>query len=212
MQENYFDLPDLQKIRQSVSAHSAAQYQVGEKTRQASVAVILRSVSNQKNPVEVLFIKRSDRPNDAWSGQMAFPGGHLDVEDNSLLDAAIRETREEIGLDLEEKNYIGDLDQQRAVAKGAPLDMLIAPFVFHIDGNPQFTPNYEVADVVWAPLNEMILATNHSWEEKHVRGTTSVFNGYRLSEQHFVWGLTYRMIKSMFTVINPQWRAPVEKA
>ncbi len=49
---------------------------------------------------DLLFIRRAEKSGDPWSGHMAFPGGHMESSDASLLAAAIRETQEEIGLDL----------------------------------------------------------------------------------------------------------------
>jgi len=43
-----------------------------------------------------------------------------------------------------------------------------------------------------------------------VAGAATVFNGYRLERGHFVWGLTYRMLKSLFSVLDPQWVPPPE--
>ena len=54
---------------------------------------------------EVLFIQRAERPGDPWSGQMAFPGGHREDSDISLQ-AAMRETHEEIGLGLDNADYL----------------------------------------------------------------------------------------------------------
>lgn len=54
----------------------------------------------QEGDPEVLFIKRASRKGDRWSGHVALPGGGRDAEDADDLTTAIRETREEIGLDL----------------------------------------------------------------------------------------------------------------
>lgn len=199
---------DLKFIRSRLSEHSAEEFAPEPEMREAAVAVILREVSGPT--VEILFIKRAEKPGDPWSGHMAFPGGHRDPEDESLRAAAERETLEEIGLDLASARYLGPLNQQRAVARGRPLNMLIAPHVFEITGNPSFTINYEVSEVVWAPLPPLVSGDLHDTEARPLAGKPTVFNGYRLAEGHFVWGLTYRMVKSFFATIDPSWEPPRE--
>ena len=183
-------------------------------TRQAAVAVILRErlrerLRDDSVATELLFIRRADKPGDPWSGHMAFPGGHKDSSDDSLLAAAIRETREEIGLDLAAVGqHIGTLDHQRAQPRGRPLNMLIAPFVFRVDGEPAFRPNHEVAEVVWTPLDPIARGDNHTEEERIINGAPIRFSGYRINGGHFVWGLTYRMMQSFFQAIDPRWQPP----
>src|SRR5574341_145553 len=70
-----------------------------EVSNRAAVAVVLRD----GNPaIEILFIRRAEHPDDPWSGQMAFPGGRAEPGETDLLETAIRETAEEIGIDLRE--------------------------------------------------------------------------------------------------------------
>ncbi len=197
----------LETIRQRLAQHSPAHAKAKPSTRQAAVAVILREWSDGP---QLLFIKRAEKPGDPWSGHMAFPGGHLDPTDHTLHAAAMRETHEEIALDLSNANYLGSLDHQQASPRGRVLDMLIAPHVFEIDGDPAFRPNYEVEEVVWSNLHSLTNNSLHDTETKPMAGTPTVFNGYRLSQRHFVWGLTYRMLKTFFTTIDPDWQGPRE--
>ena len=198
---------DLSTIRQRLQQYQGEIYPPNANTRQAAVAVILREVDDG---LEILFIKRSETPGDPWSGHMAFPGGHEDPEDEDLKQAAVRETLEEIGLDLSAHDYLGALDHQRAMARGRELDMLIAPHVFEVRGDPSFTLNYEVDEVVWAPMARMLSNELHATETKPMAGKPTIFNGYRLTGGHFVWGLTYRMLKQFFLTLDPDWDPPVE--
>ena len=198
---------DLHSIRQRLASHQGETVTPGRRTRQAAVAVILREQAGQ---TEILFIKRAEKAGDPWSGQMAFPGGHREGADADLKAAAVRETLEEIGLDLAVGEYLGALDHHYAAPRGPRLDMLIAPHVFVIEGDPSFHLNYEVAEVVWAPLATLAANGLHDTETLPMAGTPTVFNGYRLSGGHFVWGLTYRMLKDFFLTLNPDWPPPAE--
>jgi len=186
--------------------------------RQAAVAVILRETSEHRPGSEVLFIRRAEKKADPWSGQMAFPGGHREPDDPSLQHAAMRETLEEIGLDLNaHADYLGALDQEHAVGRGRPMNMLIAPHVFQLNPEPAsrsnfdsdvLTLNHEVAEVVWTPLAPILSAEAHTQEECWINGTPTPFGGYRISGDHFVWGLTYRMLHSLCRVLDENWRQP----
>ena len=198
---------DLTHIRQSLSQHTPELVRPAAQTRQAAVAIVMRET--EQGP-QMLFIKRAIKEGDPWSGHMAFPGGHLEPVDASLQHAAMRETWEETGLQRPGDSHLGALDHQRAQPKGRTLDMLIAPHVFEISGEPEFTPNYEVAEVVWAPLHPMLRNDLHDTETKPMAGTPTVFNGYRLEQGHFVWGLTYRILKTFFWTLDPAWQ-PIDR-
>jgi len=198
----------LNHIRRVLEAHDHQEVTPKASTRQAAVAIVLRHGRDQE---EILFIKRAEKEGDPWSGHMAFPGGHLEDADAGLVDAARRETMEEIALDLSRADYLGPLDHQHAQPRGRVLDMLIAPHVFAIDGDPTFSPNYEVDDVVWTPLAQLARNENHDTETKPMVGTPTVFNGYRLDQGYFVWGLTYRILKTFFSTLDPDWVGPQER-
>ena len=119
----------------------------------------------------------------------------------------MRETLEEVGLDLAHGDYLGALDHHWAAPRGPRLDMLIAPHVFEIAGDPGLKPNYEVDEVVWAPLAPMLGNELHDTQTLSITGSPTVFNGYRLAGGHFVWGLTYRMLKDFFRTLDPHWSA-----
>lgn len=199
------------KIRAAMQSFEPTLVTPREKTRQASVAIILRQSDDQPSELsDILFIQRAERKGDPWSGHMAFPGGHREQDDVDLRAAAMRETQEEIGLSLDDAEYLGALDHQRAQPRGRTLDMLIAPHVFITTRKPVFQPNHEVADVVWAPLPVLAGNSLHDTETLPMAGRLTVFNGYRLSGGHFVWGLTYRILKSFFTTIDGGWQPPLE--
>jgi 8-oxo-dGTP pyrophosphatase MutT (NUDIX family) len=197
----------LDFIRTRLADHRPHLFVPDGQMREAAVAVIVRAGAAG---TDILFIQRAEKNGDPWSGHMAFPGGHREPSDADLRAAAQRETLEEIGLDLRAAEYLGALDHQHAMARGRLLNMLIAPHVFAIEGAPAFAPNFEVQEVVWAPLDDPASNQRHATETRPMAGTPTVFNGYRLERGHFVWGLTYRMVKSFFSAIDPDWQPPPE--
>src|ERR1035437_8323829 len=88
----------LARIASAVRAHAPARAERDGTYFEAAVALILRETVDGE--VELLFIKRAARGDDPWSGQIALPGGRHQASDQSLEDTAVRETLEEVGLEL----------------------------------------------------------------------------------------------------------------
>ncbi len=189
-------------IEARLAASEPLRHAVTAATRQAAVAVVLREWGED---TEVLFIKRAEKRGDPWSGQMAFPGGHREPDDADLAAAAMRETHEEVGLAIARSQLIGELPAQRPAAYGRRPDMLVAPYVFAIEGDPAFELSHEVAAAVWTRLAPMRTGDNHTKEDRLVGGTPTPFNGYRVRGGHFVWGLTYRVVQTFFAALDPEF-------
>jgi 8-oxo-dGTP pyrophosphatase MutT (NUDIX family) len=168
-------------------------------TRRAAVAAILR---NAALGPELLFIRRAEHPNDPWSGHMAFPGGREEPGDGDLLATVVRETREEIALDLERSAaLIGRLDELPAVARGRRTGLTIAPYVFELTGQVSLEGNYEVAEILWAPLAPLFrgeLATTFPYE---VAGQRVELPAHKV-DGRLVWGLTHRMLEGLFQLLR----------
>jgi 8-oxo-dGTP pyrophosphatase MutT (NUDIX family) len=194
----------LPRIEQRLREHQPVVLDTRQFSRQAAVGVILREDAGE---TQALFIKRAQRPGDLWSGHMAFPGGHWEPGDADLAATAVRETREEIGLDLERHGrLLGHLDYMNVNPIGTSIDMLIVPFVFAVERDlPVFRPNHEVAAVHWGSIHGMFHGSSATRRDMDVRGGTRPFPGYSVQNE-IVWGLTYRMLHGFFAVLDPAWR------
>src|SRR5437899_12160912 len=119
-------------VRRALASRPPARVD-GEVGRRAAVALVLR---DGPSGVELLFIRRAEHPEDPWSGQMAFPGGRAEPGDPDLRATAVRETEEEIGVDLAlEAEYLGVLDEARAAARLIPVYLAIPPVVSTLHGS-----------------------------------------------------------------------------
>lgn len=196
---------ELGAIRGRLKDRHAARY-AGEARKRAAVAAVLRpmvGLSGQLNPLEteILLIRRAERAGDPWSGQMAFPGGHEDGRDPDLLATAVRETHEEVGLDLRHHELIAALDEHPATYQGTFTGMVIAPFVFALRSDAELRPNHEVASIIWAPLGQMARGELDVEHELRRGGETMRFPGYGVGP-HVVWGLTHRMLQNLFASLS----------
>jgi len=165
----------------------------------AAVAAVARDGGEG---AELLFIHRSEDPADPWSGHMAFPGGRVDPGDDGTLDAAIRETREEVGLDLVGAGrLIGRLSDVAAVGRGRPMSLVIEPFVFALGQVPELVPNHEVAAVVWVPFGFLLDRTNRSSLDYRYGEHTVRLPCYRY-RGHVIWGLTFAMVDELVELLG----------
>jgi 8-oxo-dGTP pyrophosphatase MutT (NUDIX family) len=168
-------------------------------TRKAAVAAILR---DGEAGAELLFIRRAEHPRDPWSGDMGFPGGRVDPEDGTPFDAAVRETREEVGLDLAASaRAIGRLSEVRTHLPLGALPYSVAPFVFALEGSPRLTLNAEVQETIWVPLSFLQDRGNRHALTWVLKGIPLPMPCYRY-EGRVIWGLTLRMIDEMLERIR----------
>ncbi|KAG0139546.1 hypothetical protein CROQUDRAFT_101387 [Cronartium quercuum f. sp. fusiforme G11] len=114
---------------------------------------------------EIFFIKRAARSTDRWSSHLAFPGGRMEPEDEDGMFCALRETWEEVGIDLADRRSfmpIGRLDDREITTSlGKRLLMVLSPYVFlstcpaNEGPEPDLEPN-EVESAYWVPIDELV--------------------------------------------------------
>lgn len=163
-----------------------------EGARHAAIALIVRQAA--PGP-ELLMIKRAEKSGDPWSGHIACPGGRMDPGDADLAATAIRETREETGVDIDRDGaLIGALDDLSPRTPTLP-PIIIRPFVGVVAPDVALAPNEEVAEAFWVPLSA--IRERASWG----LGTVTVREREELEVPTFrhgsytVWGLTERALR-----------------
>lgn len=152
--------------------------------------------------LEALFIRRALRAGDPWSGNIGLPGGRRDPGDADLLQTAIRETREEIGVNLAPGALLGALDDQQPSTPSLPA-LMIRPFVFGVDPRPEAGVSAEVASSFWIPLESLHTARKVAKviiREKPVE--VPCFQTPELPEGLVIWGLTYRIVNGMLPLLG----------
>ncbi len=154
----------------------------------AAVAII---IDIHRDSDSILLMRRQERVGDPWSGQIAFPGGHKSPSDRTLLETAIREASEEVGIELRRHVALGVLPLMYSQTRR----VLVAPFVFQLNSDVAVRLNDEVAESFWASLEELskIRSTR---SEVHVEAGTLDVDSYVL-DGRVIWGLTFRIIRSL---------------
>lgn len=185
--------PSLEQLRRALAQRPPEKVAARVSSR-AAVALILRP---DLAGLELLLIRRAEHPRDPWSGQMAFPGGRAEPGDQGLEQTAVREVAEEIGLDLKRSaEFLGPLDEVRAMARLRPMDLTIQPFVFHLLGGAEAHARSEVESVHWLALDRLLAPEARSTHEYRHEGQVLSFPCLRL-DGLVIWGLTHRMLMGL---------------
>jgi 8-oxo-dGTP pyrophosphatase MutT (NUDIX family) len=189
----------LARIAEAVSAHSPAVAERDEPYFEAAVAAVLRTT--QAGVVEILFIERATRENDPWSGQIGLPGGRHDATDASLEATAVRETLEEVALDLRRDGAVlGALDELRPRTPVLP-PVIVCPFVATVTAEARVQPSDEVADLFWAPLDAILDPAATRDADIFVRGLRMRRPAIHY-QGHVIWGMTERILHNLGVLIG----------
>jgi len=162
---------------------------------QRSPAAVLLGLVERPEGLALLFTKRADHLKD-HPGQVSFPGGRIEEGDSDPVEAALREAREEIGLDPQQVSVVGCLERLLTVT-----GFLITPVVGFITQGFEPVPDHtEVAEVFEVPLEFLL-------EGGNVRRTYRERIGVRLLTYeieyggHRIWGATASMLVGFLSLI-----------
>lgn len=181
------DLPGqyFQNLMSPVEAHE--KYRIVPKDHR--VACVMALIHPKKDgQLYITYIERaSSHPDDKHAGQIGFPGGKFEKEDESLVICALREVEEELGIKIKDIEVLGELTSLYVFAS----NFLVYPYVGYIDYEPKYIPQIEeVAGVLEVPLSLLTdIKYKTSKSMKLAAGTESVVPGYNVNG-HFLWGAT----------------------
>ena len=189
----------LQQIEYALAHHRPRKRRLRVVLKRSAVAMILRERSGA---AEILMIKRAEHPGDPWSGHMAFPGGRMERHDRHGLDVAVRETREEIGVALDDQDScIGRLSELMTHLTLRRRPMVVSPYLFKLQREVDFVTNYEVAEVIWVPVDFLLDRGNRQimhWQ----RGRVPVPLPCYYYRGRRIWGLSLMMLDELLTLLR----------
>ncbi len=147
---------------------------------------------------KVVFTRRS-RKVEHHKGQISFPGGAVDRQDQTYEETALRESFEEIGLAREQIEILGRIDDIQTVASR----FIIHPFVGHVCEGNRFKVNaFEVDSIIKIPLNLFFKADSHNGRcSVDYEGEIYETPAYRYQED-LIWGATAGMMKNFVDIID----------
>jgi 8-oxo-dGTP pyrophosphatase MutT (NUDIX family) len=187
----------IQRIRGVLLARPPVAVPRSGDDREAAVALVLRTGAE----LELLMIKRAEREHDPWSGHMALPGGRRSADDVDLLQTALRETKEELGLDIATDDVLGALDDVHPRSTRLP-SIVVAPYVVVASPDAEIHPDArEVETALWVPLpalrdpaavSELVLELGD-----FSRTFPSIVYG-----EYTIWGLTHRILTQFLEIVH----------
>lgn len=195
-------MTSLDDIRRALSGHIPLLLpSFGRKA--SAVLIPLLEVDGE---LSVVFTRRSATL-PVHPGEISFPGGHIEADDASTLDAAMREAWEEIGLPANRCEVLGAMDDFSTVT-----GYRITPHVVLIRGPFEFKPlQEEVAEVLCVPWATFDTQPADYRLEVFRKGRREHFPLYR-HEGHVIWGATARIMADFLDVVHPDGRTEVEIA
>ena len=162
---------------------------------EAAVLLALRPAET----LELLVIQRAEKVGDPWSGHMALPGGRREPADRSLLETALRETREETGLVVPRTAVLGELEEVRPGTRRR-FSITVSPWVAVVPPDAALTlARDEVETALWVPLPH--LASEDAVDELLIdlEGESRAFPALSYQE-YIIWGLTHRILEDFISV------------
>tara|TARA_Y100000741_G_scaffold139967_1_gene105607 strand:+ start:752 stop:1351 length:600 start_codon:yes stop_codon:yes gene_type:complete len=164
-----------QKLKQ-INLIEATQY------KKAGVLILLLK-EDKDAEYKIVFTKRSTELK-THSGEVSFPGGKWEEADNSLYETALRESNEEINLNIENVTKLGNLNFLLSRHK-----IEVNPYVGYLNKFQEFEGNFEIDEIFTVPISFLSDSKNVTYKEFNRKDLkvyipSWVYNGNR------IWGLT----------------------
>ena len=159
-------------------------------------SAVLLPVYERGDDLHLVFIKRTETVN-YHKGQISFPGGRYQPEDGSMLDTALRESWEEIGLVPGDTQFLGELDDIATYTTNFVISPYVAaiPYPYHFRPSPE-----EVEEVIEVPLTVLLNKANYTEEEVYLGDQMIVQHFYRHGDR-VIYGATARILKQFLEIV-----------
>jgi len=193
------------EVEQQLKQYTAEKKWYRHLSQRAGVCIILAEQGlygeQHVDELSLLMMQRAAHPNDPWSGQMAFPGGKQDPEDQHITATAQREAFEEMQIPISGIERIGRLSDilarpYRAMKK----PMVVSPLLFKANADFHPEPNKEVADWLWIPVSHFQDDANRQFMRINKAGLEHQLPCYDYKDKR-VWGLSLLMIDELLKAL-----------
>jgi 8-oxo-dGTP pyrophosphatase MutT (NUDIX family) len=196
------NLPGIDAQKELVSkTFSRSRTQANKNSKRAGVLAIILDVSTTPS---LLYIKRTTKRNDKHSGQISFPGGQYEDGDKTLLQCALRETKEEVGIQGADLQILGPLTPLYVDVS----DFVIHPYLAFYDAIPDYElEEEEVAHIIEFPIAELL-------EEESIKYTDMTIRNHKLKNIPYfdlngeiLWGATAMITNEILHLIRSHYKS-----
>ncbi|MEL7161733.1 MAG: CoA pyrophosphatase [Bacteroidota bacterium] len=165
--------------------------------RRASVLALLYPV---KGVLTILYIQRTSPANDRHAGQISFPGGSVEAEDQDAQHTALREAEEEVGVNASAVEILGGLSQLYIPVS----NFLVDPFVGFTPERPDFVLQAsEVARILELPLRDFLVPDARRVGERKLAGGMRLKDTpYWFVSEEEIWGATAMMTGELVALLR----------
>lgn len=161
---------------------------------------VLILIFEEGNQLKILFILRSIY-NGIHSGQISFPGGQKDSTDKNLLQTALRETYEEIGISVKMNNILGSLSPIYI----PPSNFLVTPFIGYLDKIPLLKPDFnEVQKVLKISLETLLESETMQVKEVMSRNNKTILAPCFYVNEVKIWGATAMILNELLYIVKAE--------
>ncbi|MFN3860484.1 MAG: CoA pyrophosphatase [Roseateles sp.] len=167
--------------------------------RQPAGAAVLVPLVQRESGLQLLLTRRTDHLRD-HAGQISFPGGRVEPEDDGPVATALRETEEEIGLGRQHIEVIGQLPVYSTVTafQVTPVVAVVTPgFTLRLD-------EFEVAEAFEVPLAFLMDPAHHRHHRFEFGGVERRFLSMPWQgpqREYFIWGATAAMLRNFYRLL-----------
>ncbi len=189
-------IPDRSNLKQQICTALAQRQRQTVVDPELTCAAVLIPLLLKENEWHVLVTQRTQTV-EHHKGQISFPGGACEPEDSGLLNTALRETYEEIGIQSERVEVLGTLDDFATIT-----NFIVTPFVGIIPHPYAYNISHqEVAQVIEVPLSFL-------HDPDHLRTEVREYDGCQHDVlfwdygPYTIWGATARILKSFLELVS----------
>jgi 8-oxo-dGTP pyrophosphatase MutT (NUDIX family) len=163
-----------------------------------SSVLILFYPGFQDNEISIVLIQRPSYEG-VHGGQISLPGGRSEESDTNLRETALREAKEEIGIDPGKIITIGVLTELYI----PPSNYLVLPFLGYASERPVFVPDpKEVAGIIEIKLKDLLNEDNIRYKDIYVRPGLSVYGPCFEIDNHTIWGATAMILNELKEILR----------
>lgn len=187
-----------QRLRRALDAREHRTYELPD----GRAAAVLLMLFEREGEPWLVFTKRTEQVRH-HKGQISFPGGARDEDDDDIQRTAVRETVEELGIDPNEITIVGRLDELPTFVTGYN----VTPFVAVVPEQHSYRPSHaEIDEVIELPVDELARVGRVDVVEPRpgVPVQTNVFE----TRGHFIWGFTGAVLRQFLDEVWSELERP----